>query len=294
MSHAAHIDASRAASPELAAFLSDLQRELTLGTIELPSFPDVSLQIQRLLSDDNVATDKVVRLVGAEPVLAARIMQLANSAALNPSGTPILELRTAVARLGFDSLRAAAVSFAMTQLRLANAYKSIEVPLEMLWSDNVLMASTACVVARRCHRISPDTALFAGLVSGVGKICLLARASQVPALARNPSAYHEIVSEWHAEVARALLTSWNVAEDIVSAVHTYEKHSQVPRGLTPLTDVLSVAELLSFHHDMPEQIVEALRNAKSAMRLGLSADACVTLLTETQAEVTSLRNTLGQ
>lgn len=294
MNHAVTIDLQRAANPEVAAFLADLQRDLANETLELPSFPDVSLQIQRLLSDDNVSTDKVVRLVGAEPILATRIMQLANSAALNPSCAPILELRTAVTRLGFDSLRAAAVSFAMRQLRMASQYKSIETSLEMLWSDNVLMASTACVVARRSRRISPDTALFAGLVAGVGKICLLARASQVPALQANPTAYHEIVRDWHAEVARALLVSWNVAEDIVSAVHTYERQSQVPRGLTPLTDVLSVAELLSFHHEMPEQIVEALRNARAAARIGLSAEDCVTLLEESQDEVNSLRNALGQ
>ena len=277
-----------------AAFLSHLDQDLRLGALELPSFPDVSLRIQGLLADDSVSTDRVVRLVGTEPVLAARVMQLANSAALNPTGAPILELRTAVTRLGFDSLRAAAVSFAMLQLKLAAAYRDIERPLTVLWHDSVLMASTACVVARKCRRISPDTALFAGLVSGVGKICLLARASRVPEVYGDPALYHAIVRDWHSEVARVLLTNWNVAEDIVAAVYGYERPGDAPRGNSTLSDVLSVAELLSFHQEMPEQINEALRSAKAVPRLGLDPESCVALITESQGELATLRNALGQ
>lgn len=283
-----------AVAPATAEFLAALKRDLAAGCVELPSFPDVSLHVQQLLADDNVATDKVLRLVGAEPVLAARIMQLANSAALNPTGTPITELRTAVARMGFDSLRAAAVSFAMTQMRVSAAYKSIEKPLMLLWKDSVLMAATACVVARRCRRISSDTALFAGLVSGVGKICLLARASQVPTLSGDSASFRLIVRDWHADIARALLISWNVADDIVEAVHAYERHLDLARGQSTLTDVLTVAELLSMYQQMPEQMIDALRRAKAPPRIGLDATQCVALLEESQAEVNTLQQALYQ
>ncbi len=291
-----HVESARnqELSPDTAQFLAALKRDLTAGCVELPGFPDISLHVQQLLADDNVATDKVLRLVGAEPVLAARIMQLANSAALNPTGTPITELRTAVARMGFDSLRAAAVSFAMAQLRVSAAYKSIEKPLLVLWQDSVLMAATACAVARRCRRISSDTALFAGLVSGVGKICLLARASRVPALAGDSVAFRVIVRDWHAEIAKALLSSWNVADDIIEAVHAYEQHLDLARGQSPLTDVLTVAELLSLYPQMPEQMGEALRRARAPARIGLGADQCVALLAESQAEVSALQQALYQ
>jgi HD-like signal output (HDOD) protein len=283
-----------ASSPEVATFVGDLKRELAQGHVDLPSFPDASLQIQRLLSDDNVSMEKVVRIVGVEPVLAGHIMQLANSAALNPRGAPILELRTAVARLGFDSLRAAAVSFAMTQLRVAAGYKGILQPLTLLWKDNVTMASTACVVARRCRRISPDTALFAGLVSGVGKICLLARASRSRLLIDNPAAYNEVVRDWHAEVAQVLLRSWNVADDIVSAIHNFQQKVATVRGTSPLADVLSVAGIMSIQQQTPEQLAEALQTDQSAARLGLDPRQCVTFIGESESELAVLQAALGQ
>jgi HD-like signal output (HDOD) protein len=281
-------------SPEAKDFLAALHVELTQQELELPSYPNVAVQLQRLLTDDSISTDRVVRLVGSEPVLAMRVVRLASSAALNPRGTPVTELRTAVARLGFNSLRAASMSFAVTQLRMSERYKNILEPLTKLWEDNVSMAAAACVVARRCRRVSADTALFAGLVSGVGRICLLARASAYPGLMADPLAYHAIVRDWHAAVAQSLLRSWNVADDVVVAIHGYQANGKSNHGGLALTDVLAVAEMLSMHNTLPDQWLEALKDQKSAERLGLRSDDCLTLVSESQAEFALIRSALTQ
>jgi HD-like signal output (HDOD) protein len=281
-------------SPEVAALLQDLQAELRSGKVELPSFPEVSIQIQRLLRDENIVMDKVVRLVSAEPLLAGRIMQLASSAALNPRGTPILELRTAVTRLGFDALRAASISFAMLQLRLAPAYKSIQSALATLWKDNVKLAATACVVARRCRRASPDTALFAGLVAGVGKICLLARTRGHAALLNNSAAYQQLVSEYHPAVAQAVLQGWGIADEIGIAIDALHTRKVMQRGTAPLADVLMVAELLAFRRETPEILQQLLDQQGSAERLGMKSADCVRFAEESQSELALLEGALGQ
>jgi len=287
---------TRAAGPvpqELSAFLRDLQVELRGGKVELPSFPEVSMQIQRLLRDENVAMDKVVRLVSAEPILAGRIMQLASSAALNPRGTPILELRTALTRLGFDALRAAVISFAMLQLKLASSFQGIQSSLASLWKDNVTLAATACVVARRCRRTSPDTALFAGLVSGVGRICLLAKARRHPALLSDSAAYHQLVRDWHAPVAQAVLNGWGIAEEIATAIQLLHTRPVMRQGVSPLADVLMVSELLAFQHEVPEILQQHLEQEGSAARLGMQSADCLRLLEESQSELAILQGALG-
>ena len=52
-------------------FVQALARELSSGRIELPSFPDVAVRVQRALADEDVRPDTVVRLIGSEPALAA-------------------------------------------------------------------------------------------------------------------------------------------------------------------------------------------------------------------------------
>jgi len=282
-----------AMSPEAREFVELLQHELAQHELELPSYPNVAVQLQQLLADDDVATERVVRVVSAEPVLAARVVRLASSAALNPRGIRVTDLRNAVARLGFNALRAAAASFAMTQLRLAERYASISAPLISLWNENVSMAAAACVVARRCQRVSPDTALFAGLVSGVGRICLLARSVDSPYLASHPEIFQEITSDWHAEVAKVLLTNWGVAEDVIDAVYGHQSARAGARCMFALTDVLAVAAVLS-QNDMDAELrMEMLQSRHAAQRLGLQPADCVTMMSDTQDERALLRSVLA-
>lgn len=276
------------------AFVRELAASLSRPPIELPSFPEVALRVQQVLADDAVSTEMVVRLVGAEPMLAARIVSLANSAAMNPSSQPITDLRTAVSRMGFDSLRAAAVSFAMAQLRSRADYANIETQLTQNWLESVNFASTACVVARRSQRMSADTALFSALVAGVGKIYILTRASRHPALFADPAAYQGIVKEWHINIARALLESWHVADEIIEAVQTYEQRNEETRPGPPLADVLACAALISRLKDSPEQLVPLLAASRAAQRLNLAKAAPEPMLADAASELASLNTALGR
>ena len=201
--------AQRTASSAAFEFVRELAVALSSGEVELPSFPDVSARVQRALGEEDVPLERVVRIVGGEPVLAGRVMTLANSAAMNPAGSPIGELRSAVTRLGFDNLRSMAIAFAMAQLRRAAEFRDIEKPLTALWQRSVHMAAMCFVVARRAGRVNSDTALLAGLVHGVGKIYILTRASRHPGLFADQQSYESLVRDWHGNVARALLENWH-------------------------------------------------------------------------------------
>jgi HD-like signal output (HDOD) protein len=276
------------------AFARELAASLSAGPIELPSFPDVAMRVQQVLADDAVSTEMVVRIVGAEPILAVRVVSLANSAAMNPSSHQVTDLRTAVSRMGFDSLRAAAVSFAMAQLSARAEYAGIEQQLTRNWRDSVSFASTASVVARRSQRMSADTALFAALVAGVGKVYILTRASRHPRLLADAAAYQGVVREWHIHIARALLTSWHVAEDVIEAVQAYERRNEETRPGPPLADVLACAALIDRYRDAPASLADALSLSHAAKRLGLARAAPDAIIADAAGELAKLNVALGR
>src|ERR1039458_3933186 len=220
----------RDASTAAFEFVRELSAELSASTIELPSFPEVAARVQKVLSDENCSSERVVRVIGAEPMLATRVLSMANSAALNPGGKPVTELRAAVTRLGFDALRAAAIGFAMAQLRRAKAFAGIERHLNVLWQHSVLVASLCFVVARRSNKVSPDMAMLTGLVHGVGKLYILTHSMRHPALFGDQTMYQRIVRDWHGNIAKALLESWYLADEIVNAVSSYEDSARELRG----------------------------------------------------------------
>ena len=270
----------------------DLAAALSAGTIQLPSYPQVAVRLQKLLADEDSDADRLVRVLGAEPVLAARVATMASSAALNPSGRKIADLRTAVVLLGFDALRTTAAAFAQLQIRKAEEFRSIEKPMAALWRESVSRAAMSFVVARATQLFSPDSAMLAGILSGIGKLYLLTQVSRYPAVFADEAAYQGIVRDWHTSIAQALLESWDSAPEIVIAVRDWGSAADDSRTVPNLADVLAAADLLLSHSAEPELLQGLLADSPPMQRLGLKA-GCATLLAESADELESLRKALS-
>ncbi|MFO1400289.1 MAG: HDOD domain-containing protein [Steroidobacteraceae bacterium] len=289
--------AAAPASPVSAAafeLVRQLATELSGRKLELPSYPEVALRVQRVLSDPGADTIRIARVIGAEPVLAAHVLSLANAAAHGRQGRPTTDLRAAVMRLGADTLRTAAIAFALGQLRKASAYRGIEKELSALWQQSAMLSATSCVVARAGGRFAPDSAMLAGLVAGVGRLYLLTRVREFPALFADAATYQSIIRDWNASVARAVLESWSLAEEIIEAATGWEAAAEDPRKAAQLADVLSVAALLIDLRASPDALAASLAGHRPLARLGLAAEACTALLEQSAAEIAALRSALGQ
>jgi HD-like signal output (HDOD) protein len=274
-------------------FVKALAAELSQGQVELPSVPDIVIKLQKTLSDENVTNDTVVRVVGSEPMLAGKLMNMANSAALNASGRKIADLRQAVARVGFNIVRSAALAFAVEQLRRSPEFKHLEGPLDGLWKNSVQIAALSHVIARRFTSLNGDTALLAGLMHNVGRIYILTRASKHPSLVADPLTYNSIVRDWHTNVSKALLENWRVADEIVEAVAGYEDMDREQRGPVTLTDVLSLATLVERSRDGAEMSAPDDMLIKGLRRLQLSMRDCHTVIDESAEEIAALTAALG-
>ncbi len=275
------------------AFVQELAAGLSRREIELPSFPDVAIRVRRVLSDEDVSAKDVVRVVGSEPALAARVMQMANSAALGHVGKPISDLRAAITRIGFNLVRSAAISFAMAQVRKAETLKSLGGSLQSHWEHSSLVAAFSHVVARRLSKVNADTALLTGLLHGVGKLYILTQAVRHPALFNDQAAYFEVERDWHVSIAKALLETWSIPEDIVAAVEGHEDTQREHDGPPDLTDVLTVGSLLATFHAYPETLELNLQGVTACDRMRLDRKALETLVSESEKDVASLRLMLG-
>jgi HD-like signal output (HDOD) protein len=274
-------------------FVQALAAELSGGKIELPGFPHIVMRVQKVLSDDKADANRIVKVLGGEPVLASQIVRMANSAALNPGGVIVSDLRAAVTRVGLDTVRSATIAFAVRQLRDAPLLKGLETQLGLLWKRSVLVASLSCLVARKLTHINPDTALLAGLLQGIGRLYILTRASSHRALFADPDNYQQIEQDWHLSIAAALLENWGIADEVVQAVHESENLERDARGPLNLGDVLVVGVILAEHHSHPKTLEAQIHCAKPLQRLRLNAPACEAFIAESTAAIDSLREALG-
>ena len=274
-------------------FVQALAAELSGGKVELPGFPHIVMQVQRVLADENADASRIVRVIGSEPVLAAQLIRMASSAAINPTRSPIMDLRAAVARVGLDTVRSATIAFAIQQLRDAPALKGLEKQLGVLWRRSVQIAALSYCVARRLTAVSADTAMLAGLLQGIGRLYILTRASRHPTLFADPLTYQTIEHDWHLSIAAALLENWGIADEIVQAVHDSESLERETRGTPGLTDVLVVATLLSEVNGESAVLEAQTQCAKPLQRLQLDHATCQAFLKESAQEIAALREALG-
>jgi HD-like signal output (HDOD) protein len=274
-------------------FVQALAAELSGGKVELPGFPHIVMRVQKVLADESSDASRVVRVIGSEPVLATQLVRMANSAALNPSGTRVMDLRTAVARVGLDTVRSATIAFAVQQLRDAPALKGLEKQLGVLWRRSVQVAALSYAVARRLTTVGADTAMLAGLLQGIGRLYILTRASRHPSLFADPLTYQTIEHDWHLSIAAALLENWGIADEIVQAVHDSENFDREPRGTPALADVLVVSTILADLQGEPEVLQAQTQCSKPLQRLRLDYAACDIFLKESAHEIAALRDALG-
>jgi len=274
-------------------FVQSLATELSSGKVDLAGFPEIVARVRAALADEDASTAKVARIIAAEPVLSARLLQTANSAALNASGKPVTDLNAAILRVGLNLVRSTTIAFAVQQLRHTPALRGLEKPLDLLWQRTVLVAALSYVLARRLTSVSPDTAMLAGMLQGIGRLYILSRAGRHRALFADVASYQAIERDWHLGIAVALLEHWGMAPEIVQAVRESEDFAREPRGSVGLSEVLVAATLIAVYQERPELLDARLQSVRPVARLQLTRPAREQLLSESAAEIQALRQLLG-
>lgn len=225
-------------------FLQQLAVDLSQREISFPTFLDATLRVRRALNDSDLDAGRVAQAISAEPMLAARIMRVANSAAIGPPGAAVTDLKTAVLRVGYSTVKSVAASVAMAQLVAAKEMLPFLKRGELVWRHSIDVAAIAYVLARKLTRLSPDEALFCGLVHDIGHFYLLSKVSKYPELAQNAEALDAVLEAWHAPIGHAVLGALGLPEEILSAVADHGASEYAYPLRTP-TDVIVAANLLS-------------------------------------------------
>jgi HD-like signal output (HDOD) protein len=273
-------------------FIRSLAGELSGGHVDLPSFPEIALQIRRILADPKTQVDQIVRVVGSEPALAARLLRIANSAAINRSGRNIADLRTAIARIGHNMVRSASISFSMNQIRKSNKLANLAPHLNDLWERSTYVAAYAYVLARTCTRVNPDEAMLTGMMHGIGKLYILTRAADHPELFASESVLNDIINDWYPSIGKAILENWKFSESMARAVGQ-EDFGRTDMDHPDLSDVVGIAILMVSYGTDIAGLEARLKELPGAMRLGMNQAKTLAVMQDSAAEVTALSEALG-
>ncbi len=271
-------------------FLTRMADSLAAGKIELPAFPQVVIKVQEAYKNPNYTPQMIVRLISAEPTLARRLLDMANSVAFNATGRVIIDLGLALTRLGAQKVYGVIIAHAIQDIRRTESLRSVAVPMDELWSDSVTVAHFSQAVAKRVSLPTPD-AFAAGLLHLMGRLYILVQCAE-----QRPSGHRLVLSEdlvdsWHPAIAKAVLKNWRMSAEVCEAVGAQADVHVVRTGNATLTDVLITGIRLAKRMKNPHD--DASLSAGGVLaRLNLSIEECQKLIAEAAADVRALERAL--
>jgi HD-like signal output (HDOD) protein len=243
----------------------------------LPSLPSLYVQIMQELGSDDPSVEHVATIIGQDPSMTARILQIVNSAAIGLArriGNPF----EAVQYLGFGTVRSlvlAAHIFSSFSARPGLKGFSIEA----LWRHATVSGMLARMIMRLEHSAMTDVedAAVAGMLHDIGKLILADslpdRFQQACALAverKIPSyeAEQEVFGATHAGVGAYLFGLWGLPASIVEAVAFH--HDPAANGLRSFSPLTAVHAANALEHELAHPQTEEPGN-------GMDTDYLVSL-----------------
>lgn len=260
------------------------------GELTFPTSVAVAMRIREALDDPDCHVEAASKLVQAEPLLSARVVALANSAAFNRSGREITDVNTAVSRLGFRTLRSLAMALVTRQMAGAPTLPAYRDMAARLWEHTAHVAALSRVLAKRVTAQDPETALFAGLIHEVGSFYLISRATDYPVLINGEVTEGD--DEVEALIGSEVLKLLAVPETVVVAIQAvWDGYLSLPPVSLGDTVLLAneLAPVLSPFVPLPEWKKGSLA---ASVDMAIGKETLVEILEESAEEVVSLTKAL--
>lgn len=226
----------------------------------LPPAPQVLPKLLQVMQQDDIALDEIVDLITHEPALAARVLQLSNSA-FSGATTATADIGEAAFRVGLQPIFRMAVAIS-TQSTFNATRPEWGIRPDQLWRHSVTAALAAQLVAMD-HAEDTSAAFTGGLLHDVGKVVLAfafeREYGQLMAAAQGkPAALLalelEVCGADHADVGGHLLKTWGLPEAIVSAVAAHHRPAEAAgqeRRVACLTLADSITRLIEAANTTP-------------------------------------------
>jgi putative nucleotidyltransferase with HDIG domain len=215
---------------------------------KLPSLPRTYSALQEAIRNDRITVSEIARVVAADSAIAARVLQLVNSAFFRLARR-ITNIEQAISYLGFAAIRNVAASVELFSQWGSDGRSSLDP--EKLQAHALAVASAASALAAKTP-LADDT-LLAGLLHDIGYWVLaqecradLERSLELAASAGLPlyEAETQVMGASHAEVGAYLLGIWGLPYSVIEAVAHHHQPRRVAQTQFDVLAALTIAESL--------------------------------------------------
>lgn len=211
--------------------LEDIARDLS-GDTSFPVCLEACIAVRDALNNPVVSIERVVQAIGTDPLIAKKLLRLANSLTYNPQGKIISDVSAATYRLGFETVRTAALGVAMEQMLYSANLMDVRDIAQRSWQHSIQVASIARVLSRHIGQVNAEDAMLAGMAHDVGVLYLLYRTASYPEYQNQHAELLELVTDWHENIGLSLLTALGFPNHIIHAIREHDQPREIENPQT--------------------------------------------------------------
>ncbi len=204
--------------------------------------------------DPEVNVEEVENLISKDPILALKVLKMANSAYY---GFPrsIVSIKEAILVLGLNTVRSIVLTVAMRSIMNVDASGYGFTTKKELWEHSLLVASGAKYIAKKLKYNNPEKFFIAGLLHDIGKIVLSEVMSRhkidvIKYMVFKKMKIHEIENQIafisHNVLGEKLGNYWNLPEFFVKVIRYHDEPFLAPEEIRKDIIVVSASNELSY------------------------------------------------
>jgi len=219
----------------------EINQQFKSEQIDLPSLPDVAVQINKILQNPNINLKSVANVIAADPVISTRIIQVANSAMY--TGQPRTgSLHHAITRIGLKVTRSIVYSVIVHGLYTPKTPLTREL-MERVYKECIRTGVVSHMLCKATGILEPEQALLAGIVHNIGVIPILIIADKHESLSSDEAELKKVIHDLEHNVGATLLTQWGFSDELVAVAREHNDWFRQGSGEPDYCDIVQAAKL---------------------------------------------------
>jgi|GEM_PF-2502794 len=249
----------------------------TLVDMTLPPSPGNIMRLSRLLGDENTSTREITQAIGYEPILAVRILRLANSTIYGLERN-VTSVQAAIAAVGNKTLG----EIVLMELASSTFAKQIRSSFfaRKIWEHSLAVAMISREMAQVLQMKGTEEVFTCGLLHDLGKLVLLSYDFNGFPLIQGENDEEKMLEGErlrygydHAQIGSLVAGRWNLQAEICNSIqdHHGAAMAECPSMVTHIVEVADIVAN-SRAYGLRMESNDRLLNCESVAKLNLTPE----------------------
>ncbi|MFW5451012.1 MAG: HDOD domain-containing protein [Methylophagaceae bacterium] len=277
------------------AVVAQLSQDIKNNKLEIPSPPDLLIEIRRLSADQNTTAKDIAELVKHDINISGRLIKIANCS-LFGSRAQVETVQAAITRLGQKKVQSLITGLIIGQQFMQSKTRGLESFCEQAWQTSNNVAAMSYVLAKEKSKIDPEQALLAGMVHNIGVLPIILKLNKVQALKDNPKIMtlvaNVVIPKLYSSAGRLIMTNWNFPPEIVNVATNHRQLKRESSDMIDLSDLVLIAHQLNQldSYQDSEHISEELTESSSFQKFWKQSNDAAENLSELSETIEQMKH----